>query len=69
MAPTATNALPNLESQQESITGNVTHLAVLTRKQIPLPNAARLVPSGGLGNLHVNVGVSPVIQLKHSILS
>lgn len=57
MAPTAMNALPNLESRQESITGNMTHLALLTRKRIPLPNVARLVPSGGLGNLHVNVGV------------
>lgn len=57
MAPTAMNALPNLESRQGSITGNMTHLAVLTGKLIPLPNAARLVPSGGLGNLHVNVGV------------
>jgi len=57
MAPTATNALPNLESQRESITGNMTYLAVLTRKRIPFPNVARLVPSGGLGNLHINGGV------------
>lgn len=57
MAPTAMNALPNLESRQESITGNMTHLAVLTRKQILLLNVARLVPSSGLGKLHVNIGV------------
>lgn len=58
MAPTAMNALPNLESRQESITGNVTHLAVLTREWVPLPNVARLVPSGGFRSLHVNVGVN-----------
>lgn len=57
MALTAMNALPNLESRQGSITGNMTHLAVLTGELIPLPNVARFVPSGGLGNLHVNVGV------------
>lgn len=56
MAPTAMNALPNLESQQENITGNTTHLAMLTRN-VALPNVARLVPSGGLGTLHVNVDV------------